>query len=113
MMFLPELAALVIAGEKTVTRRLMSDNPRSPWSTAGCALKVGQSCAICPGRGKHAIGRAVVVSVQAQTLGHLSPEEALAEGFRSPADFEAAFTAINGAYHPHVPVWRVGLEAVA
>jgi hypothetical protein len=29
--FQRELAEKVMAGEKTVTRRLVSDNPRSPW----------------------------------------------------------------------------------
>lgn len=31
MNFKPELAAKVMSGEKTVTRRLVSENPRSPW----------------------------------------------------------------------------------
>jgi len=40
VIFRPDPAAKVMAGEKTVTRRLVSVNPRSP---------------CCPGRGKHAI----------------------------------------------------------
>ena len=42
---------------KTVTRRLVSDNPRSPWFEGGCSLKAGRDYAVCPGRGKNAIGR--------------------------------------------------------
>jgi hypothetical protein len=57
MNFRPELAEKVMAGEKTVTRRLVSDNPRSPWYVGGCSLNVGQDYAVCPGRGKDAIRR--------------------------------------------------------
>lgn len=38
IMFRPELAARVMDGTKTVTRRLCSDNPRSPWWREQCAL---------------------------------------------------------------------------
>jgi len=62
--FRPELAAKVMAGEKTVTRRLCSDNPRSPWWWEDCSLRVGKDYAVCPGRGKHAIGRVRIVSVE-------------------------------------------------
>ncbi|MGE4425033.1 MAG: ASCH domain-containing protein [Solirubrobacteraceae bacterium] len=109
MMFRPELAAAVMAGEKTVTRRACTDNPRSPWWRCCCSLSVGQSVAIQPGRGKHAIGRATVVSVKRQRLGHLTPAEARAEGFATPEAFEETFTAINGAYDPNLEVWRIGL----
>ncbi len=63
MNFQPALARLVMAGEKTVTRRLASKNSRSPWARGGCGLRVEGSCAVCPGRGKRAIGRVTVVDV--------------------------------------------------
>jgi hypothetical protein len=112
MMFRPELAALVMAGRKTVTRRVANDNPRSPWYRGSCALTVGKDYSICPGRGKHQIGRAIATSVDLQTLGHLSDVEARAEGFPDAAAFEAAFAAINGSYDPDVQVWRIGLLVV-
>ena len=37
MNFRPELAEKVMAGEKTVTRRVASENPRSPWYVGGCS----------------------------------------------------------------------------
>jgi hypothetical protein len=110
--FRPELAAAVMAGEKSVTRRLVSDNPRSPWYRHKCGYRLGQEVAICPGRGKHAVGRAVVVGVERMTLGILSRDEAQAEGFAGPLAFVEAWEAINGAYDPHAVVWRIGLEAV-
>jgi hypothetical protein len=79
--FQPELAAKVMAGEKTVTRRLVSDNPRSPWWRERCSLKVNHTYAVCPGRGKHAIGRVRIVSVRQERLGWLGADEELREGF--------------------------------
>lgn len=32
---------MVVAGDKTVTRRIASINPGSPWSTSGCRLQTG------------------------------------------------------------------------
>jgi hypothetical protein len=113
MNFRPELAEAVMAGRKTVTRRLVSDNPRSPWWREKCAYRVGQSIAVCPGRGKDAIGRAAVVSVERMALGRLSNAEAQAEGFGGRGGFVMAWTAINGTYDPHALVWRIGLEAEA
>lgn len=107
MNFRPELAAKVMAGEKTVTRRLVSDNPRSPWFIERCGLRPGKTYAVCPGRGKDAIGRVVVDAVMSEPLGRISDSEARREGFANAAEFEAAFAAINGGYDPHVIVWRV------
>lgn len=113
MNFRPELAEKVMAGEKTVTRRLASSNPRSPWWEGGCSLKVGRDYAVCPGRGKTAIGRARIVSVERQALGHLSLSEAEREGFFHAADFERAWAAINGTYDSDVIVWRVEFCAIS
>jgi hypothetical protein len=111
--FQPELAAKVMAGEKTVTRRLVSDNPRSPWYWGRCALKVDHTYAVCPGRGKHAIGRVRIVRVMSEPLGLLSDDEAMREGFADAAAFEAAFVAINGGtYDPSALVWRVEFALV-
>lgn len=94
-------------GHKTVTRRLASDNPRSPWSKDGCGLQVGRTYAVCPGRGKHALGRVLVRAVDLRPLGFLANHEAIREGFASTEAFERAFTAINGSYDPEALVWRV------
>jgi hypothetical protein len=111
--FQPELARKVMAGEKTVTRRLVSDNPRSPWWRERCALKVDHTYAVCPGRGKQAIGRVRIVSVDLVWLGFLSEDgEAQQEGFASPKDFWDAWTAINGSYNATALVWRVEFAVV-
>lgn len=107
MNFRPELAAKVMDGTKTVTRRLASDNPRSPWYVKRCGLAVGSDYAVCPGRGRNAVGRVVIQSVTMKRLGYLTEEEAQREGFESPAAFETAFAGINGSYDPAALVWRV------
>lgn len=112
MNFRPELAAKVIAGEKTVTRRLVSQNPRSPWYVMRCSLQLGRDYAVCPGRGKNAIGRVVIRQIDQLTLGRLTDAEARLEGFPDAAAFEDAFAAINGSYNPHLLVWRIAFEVL-
>lgn len=116
MNFRPELAAAVMAGRKTVTRRLVSDNPRSPWFKDRCALQVGHDYAICPGRGKNAIGRVRILSVSQRRLGDDfgafgqvsgSLVEARREGFPTPVSFQLAWLKINGTYEADALVWRI------
>lgn len=113
MNFKPELAERVMRGEKTVTRRLVSSNPRSPWFEGGCSLKVGHTYAVCPGRGKNAIGRVRIVSVDKRHLGQgLTTAEARAEGFADRGEFRSAWTEINGSWSDGVLVWRVEFAVV-
>lgn len=113
MNFKPELAAKVMAGEKTVTRRIVSNNPRSPWFKDRCALQVDRSYAVCPGRGKTAIGRVRIVSVERMHLGQgLTTAEARAEGFADRGEFKAAWREINGSWSDGTLVWRVEFAVV-
>lgn len=110
MNFKPELAQAVMAGRKTVTRRLVSDNPRSPWWRERCGLIIGRDYAVCPGRGKHAIGRVRIVNSGMRPLSRMNVREAHREGFGSIREFEAAWAAINGDFDEHALVWRVEFE---
>lgn len=112
MNFRPELAAKVMAGEKTVTRRLVSDNPRSPWFVGGCTLQIGRDYAVCPGRGKNAIGRVRITNVYRLGLWPISDAEANKEGFPSAQEFRATFTAINKVWTPDAVVWRIEFEVL-
>ena len=109
MNFQPELAAKVMAGEKTVTRRIVSDNPRSPWWREKCSLVVGRPSgyAVCPGRGKNAIGRVVIVSVDSIILDWMTTAEAQREGFADLSAFARAWEAINGSFDIGSDVWRI------
>lgn len=111
MTFREDLARQVIAGTKIITRRKTSTNPRSPWWEGGCTLKPGKSVAVQPGRGKRALGRATILRVTQEPLGHLTDDEARAEGFPDHDAFERAWASINGSYDPATTVWRVVLTA--
>lgn len=130
MIFKPELAAKVLAGHKTETRRpvqYLGVNDKLDHVslyTAGVKptqYKVGRDYALQPGRGKHAIGRLRVTLVEQTVLGAMTPEQAAAEGFVQDEDGErhgdiAAFRAYwEGLYGPGtalvtVPVWRIAFE---
>lgn len=123
MIFRPKLAEVVMDGRKTVTRRLVSDNPRSPWWEGGCKLVPGRTYAVCPGRGKPASGRVRVLSVRTERLGDVFGDtlsvydyrragevEARREGFPTAIAFKLAWLAINGRYDADVRVWRVRFE---
>lgn len=113
MNFQPELAAKVMAGTKTVTRRACSDNPRSPWWRERCSLHVHRDYAVCPGRGKVAIGRVRILTVGRQPLGvRLSQDEARREGFPYPEAFEEIWRAMHGGWDARTLVWRVEFEAI-
>lgn len=121
MNFQPDLAAKVMSGRKTVTRRLVSANPRSPWYRERCSLVPGRTYAVCPGRGKPSWGRVRVLSVRRELLGEvfgwtlgartrLGDVGALREGFEDAVAFKLAWLKINGSYAPEAEVWRVEFE---
>jgi hypothetical protein len=100
-------------GEKTVTRRLCSENPRSPWWRERCGYVEGQVFTINPGRGVPNIGRARVVSVRKERFGEAFGRrraEWLREGFESPAAMRRAFEQINGRIRGNRSVWRIEFE---
>lgn len=78
MIFKPELAALVVSGRKTETRRPVS---LSLYGDKPCPYKPGRDYAVQPGRGKHAIGRILVTAVEQTVIAAMTPQQAAAEGF--------------------------------
>lgn len=113
MNFKPDLAMKVMRGEKTVTRRMPSDNPRSPWYSGDCALHVGRDYAVCPGRGKKAIGRIRIIDVRLEELGRIMEDgEAQREGFGHPREFADVWTAMHNGICFGDLVWRVQFEVV-
>lgn len=119
MIFRPELAAAVMAGEKTVTRRIVSENPRSPWWRERTWYQAGKVFTINPGRGAPNVGRARVIEALQQSLSALrtcslveADAEARLEGFASSAEFWSAWTGINGWGGGEI-VWRIEFEVIA
>jgi hypothetical protein len=116
VIFRPELAEKILADEKTVTRRLCSENPRSPWWREKCALQVGRDYAVQKGRGGLTVCRVVIDRVDRDWLGYPDDHEAHLEGFENAREFVKAFKAINGQYSAAAEVWRVEFrlrEAIA
>lgn len=112
MIFKSELAQKILDGEKTVTRRLCSDNPRSPWWKEKCGYRIGQIFTINPGRGIPNVGHARVVKVDRVTVEVLDEEEARREGFDSSRAFAEVLLAINKSIPPDALMWRVEFELV-
>jgi hypothetical protein len=114
MIFKPELAAKVMAGEKTVTRRLCSANARSPWWRERTIYVEGKVFTVNPGRGVNNIGRACVVSSRREDrVDSMNRAEARREGFPSVEQFAVAFAEINGCYPLFKCVWRIEFEVIA
>lgn len=82
MIFRPHLADAVIRGEKTVTRRVSSHNPRSPHHSGRARGREGKRIAIQAGRGGKAIGSALCTEAAAETFdpNSISNREARREG---------------------------------
>lgn len=109
MIFRPELARLVVRGKKTQTRRPMKPyvEPESPYRTVKgrrvrravpktievdgtrfvYRYEPGGCYAVQPGRGKAAVCRVLVDTVEPVLLTGLDLRDALAEGFRTRAEF--------------------------
>lgn len=112
MIFRPELVEKILAGEKTETRRLVSDNPRSPWWVGSERLTPGRVFAICPGRGKRAVARARIVSTIQEPLNFLTDISARAEGFKDRVAFLDYWRELHGKLDLSVWVWVVRFSLV-
>lgn len=108
--FQGDLAELVMIGRKTETRRLLSDNPNSPWYREECGFKAGEHYAVQPGRGKAQIGRVKVLSAERARLDAMTEAEALAEGTAGLRAFQGLWQSINGSYDPATEVWVLRFE---
>lgn len=114
--FKPELAAKVMAGEKTQTRRLVKPNEggairrhltdfvevftakdsvaynegriRTKW-------QVGRTYAVQPGRGKSGIGYIEITDIRREDVRNISQDDALSEGFETPLYFLQTWSALN------------------
>lgn len=111
MIFKKELAEKILSGEKSQTRRLVHPEdceeyfsippeyghrlcgeiyavvyPRISRATTceydAVRYAVGKTYAVCPGRGKPAIGRIRITAIEREDVRDISEEDAIAEGFR-------------------------------
>ncbi len=106
MIFHPDLAAKVLDGTKTQTRR------RSyPYNDGPCRYEVGRDYAVQPGRGKRAVGRILVTDVRCEGIGFLTEDDARREGFEDCATFYERWRQMYGAVDGFV--WVITFELVA
>ena len=117
MNFTPENAAKVMRGEKTMTCRRVPDNryEDGEYLPVRCRYEVGRTYAVCPGRGKKAIGRIVVLAIRrwerAMSAIHL-PDLAWAEGFKSISEWQTEYERLNGEGSLEEPCYRIEFRLV-
>lgn len=111
MNFTPDMMALVLAGKKTQTRRPMKEGEyrklrySSPISrypavySANNRMKwaVNEDVAICPGRGKKAVGRIRITAIRMERPLEISADDARAEGFPDREAFWDKLRSLYGA----------------
>jgi hypothetical protein len=108
--FRPELVEAIRRGRKSETRRVANGNPNSPWYRGACAFSKGHvgGYAICPGRGKAAVGRLELTEDPVlEKLGDLDDEAARREGFADLLEFEAYWERLHGKWDPNLEVWVI------
>ncbi len=88
MIFKPELAAKVLDGSKTMTRR-----QKRP---SGVRYHAGREYAVQPGRGKFHICHIRPYMVATQRLGEMTTAQAAREGFPNVNHFLMYWAKING-----------------
>jgi hypothetical protein len=105
MIFQPDLAAKVLDGSKTVTRR------KPGKYRAGCSYSVQVPITDGPGKGRGGkqlarIGGVLDVSLP-EPVGRVDRDEARLEGFDSVADFVAYWRSLYGEWDPMRLVERI------
>jgi hypothetical protein len=112
---------LAIRRGKHETRRVANDNPRSPWYRGGCAYHVTRprldrfekTYAICPGRGKQAVGRLKLTKEPELTVvENITDAGAIAEGFESRDAFLDYFLRLNRGVDLKTEVWAIRFAVV-
>lgn len=96
-MFKEPLAAAIVKGQKTATRRRLSENPRSPWHFLAGRYPVGKVFAVNPGRGVTRVAECEVTGRDIRLLGEVTTTDARREGFASVPEFREAWKSINGS----------------
>lgn len=113
MIFTPDHIEDILAGRKTMTRRVCKQfeslrfDPNPVWNAAvrGCGRvkwEVGKTYAVQPGRGKPAVTRIRITAIRQERLQDISPDDVWLEGVRCDID--------HGPFDIGLNVWEYDLE---
>lgn len=112
----------VLSGEKTQTRRLVSPQHEAVVDPDGEIVTVkangrakwvvGRTYAVQPGRTLPQVARIRVTHIKQELVTAISAEDALAEGYPTPAEFLQSWQKIHGTKHDKSQVWVVSFELV-
>jgi hypothetical protein len=114
---------LVLNGDKTQTRRVISPNShairahnnkitsvvvngRDKW-------RVGSTYAVQPARGCPQVARIQITAIRSQVVKYISTADAIAEGFKNRSEFLNMWRSIHGNDSFDSRVWVVEFEVVA
>lgn len=107
MIFKPELAAKVLDGTKTMTRR------PTRHEDGKCPHRVGKTLAVQPGRGKrHVAHLRVVRETRHEALHEITERDARKEGFANVAEFLAYWRSLYGEADPMQPVCVIEFDVL-
>jgi len=105
MIFSPQLAAKVLSGEKTVTRRRLVHRDGRP-----SRYKVSGVYAVQPGRGKPHVGHIQVWNILIEPLNAITNDDIRLEGFAKWVDFMDYWVALYHIWNPYEEVARIRFE---
>ena len=97
MIFSPELAAKVLDGTKTITRRRVRVGDF-------CRYLPGQVYAVQPGRGKKHVGHIAVWGLSYRILNSISDADVRSEGFVDIGGFMDYWMKLYGVWNPNEEV---------
>ena len=136
MLFQPEMIRLILADEKTQSRRVVRENDAMTlrWGNRlrvvaaaphqqGLLIAVyrngmlrwmeGRTYAIQPGRSKPAVARLLLEQIRyCERAAAISEDDAHAEGFDSAVDFCAYYARLNGADALDKPCWALTFHLI-
>jgi hypothetical protein len=101
------------AGRKVYSLFGMGDEIGIVMRHGKLCFKVGQTYVVQPGRGKLGQGRIVLVAIRhCPIVAHISPEDAVAEGFATPDNFRAVIKKLYGEAALQKPFYALTFEPV-
>lgn len=121
MIFKPGLLERILAGKKTMTRRPVKpgelacelDLARTTTRfVAGCRYVPGRDYAVRAGKTAPGIGRIRITAVRLEHLGDITPQDAIAEGFKRTDEFFAHWQQLHGAVEREQWVWAISFDLV-